>query len=85
MNLWVHGTPEDLQAAIDKMGESYNDTPHEALKNVSPNDFYAGREDEVLDRRAKIRLETMARRYAYNMVRTPESQTNLGAENSQNR
>jgi hypothetical protein len=59
--------PEDLQAAIVKMVETYNDTPHEALKNVSPNDVYAGRKDEVLERRAKIRLETMARRYAYNM------------------
>ncbi|OGR71078.1 MAG: hypothetical protein A2X40_10880 [Elusimicrobia bacterium GWC2_65_9] len=67
VNLWVYGTPEDLQAAIDEMGEGYNDTPHEALKNVSPNDVYAGRRDEVLERRAKIRLETMARRYAYNM------------------
>ena len=85
VNLWVYGTPEDLQAAIDKMGEGYNDTPHEALKNVSPNDVYAGRRDEVLERRAKIRLETMARRYAYNMARTPESQRVLGGENSQNR
>jgi transposase InsO family protein len=67
VNLWVYGTPDDLQAAIDKMVEQYNETPHEALKNVSPNDVYAGRKDEVLERRAKIRLETMARRYAYNM------------------
>ena len=67
VNLWVYGTTEDLQAAIDKMVETYNQTPHEALKNVSPNDVYAGRKDEVLERRAKIKLETMARRYAYNM------------------
>jgi len=26
----------------------------------------------------KIKLETMARRYAYNMARTPEPQTNSG-------
>jgi len=74
VNLWVYGTPENLQSAIDAMGEDYNDTPHEALNNVSPNDVYAGRKDEVLERRAKIRLETMARRYAYNMARTPQSQ-----------
>ncbi len=67
VNLWVYGSTEDLQAAIDKMVEAYNETPHEALKNVSPNDVYAGRKDEVLERRARIRLETMARRYAYNM------------------
>ena len=67
VNLWVYRTPEDIQAAITKMIEAYNDTPHEALKNVSPNDVYAGRKDEVLERRARIKLETMARRYAYNM------------------
>ncbi len=67
VNLWVYRTPEALQAAIDKMIDVYNDTPHEALKNVSPNDVYAGRKDEVLERRARIKLETMARRYAYNM------------------
>ncbi|MDE2490648.1 MAG: hypothetical protein KGM24_07355, partial [Elusimicrobia bacterium] len=67
VNLWVYGTTEDLQAAIDRMVETYNETPHEALKNVSPNDVYAGRKDEVLELRARIRLETMARRYAYNM------------------
>ena len=75
VNLWVYGTTEDLQAAIDRMVEMYNDTPHEALKNVSPNDVYAGRKNEVLERRAKIRLETMARRYAYNMG------TNAGTAN----
>jgi transposase InsO family protein/transposase-like protein len=77
VNLWVYSTPENLQAAIDKMIEEYNETPHEALKNVCPNDVYAGRMEEVLERRAKIKLETLARRYAYNMGRTPESQRNL--------
>lgn len=79
VNLWVHGTPDDLRAAIDKENEGYNERPHEALKNVCPNDVYAGRTDEVLERRAKIRIETMARRYAYNMARTPKVQSNLGA------
>ena len=85
VNLWVYGTPENLQAAIDKMVEEYNDTPHGALQNVSPNDVYAGRKDEVLERRAEIRLETMARRYAYNMGRTPGSQLLSGWKYSQNR
>ena len=79
VNLWVHGTPDNLRAAIDKENETYNERPHEALKNVCPNDVYAGRTDEVLERRAKIRIETMARRYAYNMARTPKVQSNLGA------
>jgi transposase InsO family protein len=67
VNLWLHGTPDDLRAAIGRENEGYNERPHEALKNVCPNDVYAGRQEEVLERRAKIRLETMARRYAYNM------------------
>ena len=85
VNLWVYETPEALQAAIDKMVEAYNETPHEALKNVSPNDVYAGRKEEVLERRAKIRLETMARRYAYNMGRTPDSHILSGSNVSRNR
>lgn len=75
--MWVHGTPDDLRAALGKEGEAYNERPHEALKNVCPNDVYAGRKDEVLERRAKIKLETMAR--------TPESQRVSGGENSQSR
>jgi len=78
VNLWVHGTPDDLRASIGRTNEEYNERPHEALRNVCPNDVYAGRKDEVLERRAKIKLETMARRYAYNMARTPEPQTNSG-------
>jgi len=85
VNLWVYGTPETLQAAIDKMIEEYNETPHEALKNVCPNDVYAGKQDEVLERRAEIKLETLARRYAYNMGRAPESQILSGGKNCQNR
>ena len=85
VNLWVYATPEALQAAIERMIEDYNDTPHEALQNVSPNDVYAGKKDEVLERRAKIRIETMARRYAYNMARTPELQIVSSAKNSENR
>ncbi len=79
VNLWLHGTPDDLGAAICKEYQEYNERPHEALKNVCPNDVYAGLKGEVLERRAKIKLETMARRYAYNMARTPELQTNSGA------
>ena len=78
VSLWVHGTPDDLRASSGRTNEEYNERPHEALKNVYPNAVYAGRKDAVLERRAKIRLETMARRYAYNMARTPEPQINLG-------
>ncbi len=67
VNPWVYGTPDDLRAAIDRMVEADNDTPHEALKNMRPNHVYADRKDEVMKRRARIGLVTMARRQAYIM------------------
>jgi transposase InsO family protein len=85
VNLWVYETPEALQAAINKMVEEYNETPHEALKNVCPNDVYAGRQDAVLEQRARIRLETLARRYEYNVGRTSESQVLSSGKNCRNR
>lgn len=47
-NLWVHGTPDDLRAAIGKENEGYDERPHEAVKNVCLSDVYAGRQEEVL-------------------------------------
>jgi len=58
----VHLSPDKLQAALKRTMDQYNDTPHEALKNVTPNDVYAGRKDEVLRRRAAKKKLTMVRR-----------------------
>jgi len=45
----------------------YNNRPHEALRNVSPNDVYAGRKEEILQRRSEKKKLTLERRKAYNL------------------
>lgn len=65
--LVVHSSPDELQAAIDKAIGAYNNTPHESLKNVTPNDVYAGRQKEVLARRAEKKRLTIERRRLYNL------------------
>jgi putative transposase len=60
-------SPEEMQAALTAAVEWYNNRPHESLQNVSPNDVYAGRKEEILERRAKKKELTIARRKAYNL------------------
>ena len=47
----VYCSPEELKRAVDEAITIYNATPHESLNNVSPNDVYAGRKEEILQRR----------------------------------
>ncbi len=65
--LLVYCSPTELKAAIKEGIERYNATPHEALKNVSPNDVYAGKKEEVLKARAEKKARTLARRKAINL------------------
>ena len=65
--LVVYCSPEELKKAIDKAIEKYNATPHEALKNVSPNDVYAGRKEAILKARQEKKRLTMERRKRYNL------------------
>jgi len=65
--LVVYCSPEELKKAIDKAIEKYNATPHEALKNVSPNDVYAGRKEAILNARREKKRLTMERRKRYNL------------------
>ncbi len=55
-------SPDQLQRELNVFRAKYNETPHGALKNVTPNDVYAGREEEVLSRRAEIKRRTFERR-----------------------
>jgi putative transposase len=71
--LMVYTSPGELQKAIDEFFETYNATPHEGLKNVSPNDVYDGKRDEVLARRAEIKRRTLERRKKYNLGRPKAS------------
>ncbi len=41
---------------------------HEALQNVTPADVYEGRQATILDRRARIKRETLARRKRENLT-----------------
>ena len=45
----------------------YNNMPHESLGNVSPNDVYVGRKEEILKRRAEKKRLTLERRKKYNL------------------
>jgi len=65
--LVVYCSPEELKKAIDKAIEKYNATPHEALKNVSPNNVYAGRKEAILNARREKKRLTMERRKRYNL------------------
>jgi len=80
--LVVHASPDELQAAIDKAVEVYNNTPHESLKNVSPNDVYAGRQEEILARRAELKKLTIERRRLYNLgiTKDPVKPVNLQSQ-----
>lgn len=63
----VYCSPDELRAAISEGIARYNTTPHEALKNVSPEDVYAGRKEAVLQARAEKKAKTLARRKAINL------------------
>jgi len=41
---------------------------HEALQNVTPADVYAGRQLAILERRARIKRDTLARRKRENLT-----------------
>ena len=65
--LVVYCSPEELKRAVDKAIPIYNTTPHESLDNVSPNDVYAGRKEEILQRRKEKKRLTLERRKKYNL------------------
>jgi transposase InsO family protein len=65
--LVVYTTPTELKAAIAEAFVIYNARPHESLQNVSPNDVYAGRKEEILKRRAELKKLTIERRKQYNL------------------
>jgi len=70
--LVVYCSPEELKRAIDEAIAVYNRTPHEALKNVSPNDVYAGRKEAILKAREEKKRLTLERRKQYNLNRDPD-------------
>ena len=65
--LLVYCSPEELKKAIDEATTTYARTPHSSLANVSPRDVYAGRKEEILQKRAEKKRLTLARRRMYNI------------------
>lgn len=56
-------SPQELKDRIKEFVEYYNyHRYHEALNNLTPADVYFGRDQEVLEKRRIIKLETMKRR-----------------------
>ena len=69
--------PEELTARIREWVEYYNHHRyHEAIDNVTPADKYDGRDRVVLERRKKIRKETMKIRRELNRLAILESLPN---------
>lgn len=65
--LVVYCSPDYLKKAVDEAIIVYNNMPHESLGNVSPNDVYVGRKEEILKRRAEKKRLTLERRKKYNL------------------
>lgn len=65
--LLVYCSPDELRAALTGAITRYNATPHEALKNVSPNDVYEGRQQVILKKREEKKRWTLARRKIMNL------------------
>ncbi|MBI4833569.1 MAG: DDE-type integrase/transposase/recombinase [Planctomycetes bacterium] len=76
VSLVLWGSPEELKSEIKKFIDFYNGVRyHEAIGNVTPNDVYFGRKEQVLVKRELLKSETLNRRKLFN------SNKSLGVEN----
>ena len=66
--LVVYCSPDELKKATDKAIADYNATPHESLKNVSPNNVYAGKKEVILEKRREKKRLTIEARKKYNLT-----------------
>lgn len=77
VNLFIWGTPEELGREIEGFIAFYNERrDHEALGNVTLDDAYFGRRESILERMARLKDETLARRRTANtQPQGPEGKT----------
>lgn len=74
--LVVYCSPQELKNAVVEAIRVYNATPHEGLDNVSPNDVYAGRKEEILQKRKEKKRLALERRKKHNLEGKNTNQEN---------
>jgi putative transposase len=78
INLQRYYMPWELEREISRFVDYYNNERyHESLDNVTPEDVYRGRREEILSRRERIKRKTLWARMRLNLSasKLPISQT----------